>query len=565
MPNKSELIKSAKVTVAKSRAGWAGLYVLGEDTDGSPWLLLCADKKDASAKLRKALKGLQKDVTLSKKSAGVLTEGKTLSPKAIPGVAKPNPGVAAQLFKKLKQDRDWKKIVSKLAFGSDEETIQADEGPMSDEEMVSTLREAAGLNDKEAAELLQSSEKISGLLDTLPNLEALLQEVSELKFTEDEDEAPKEMSKEERQQHASEVISSLDPSKILFADSSWMMVLHDQLAVDLSGSERGVLREGTQSHGVTRIRLPLVEQAINEKNEQIANELLELFENSDDLYLPGDQRTEELPETLSAGAAAFLRGMDTRVDSKQSSELKTRNKKAKRARLKVDVPKHTKRLLFAYRSDYLHAHLAGSVESQISGADTMSDSDLAQAMSTVDAFSESAVRDLLKAASLAAVKAAKEALVGSLGDGTVEESIGDGDMGIQIGHFGDYYTEVIAKTEQDMLPTVLPTMMDELSQGIGEDIKETGELTGPFTKEKIMPVALKAARHHCTLAWIHPYPDGNGRMSRAIVDVMLKAAGLPAVTLLSDEAYNKAAGEGVTKKNYQPLADIITDKVLKLV
>lgn len=40
----------------------------------------------------------------------------------------------------------------------------------------------------------------------------------------------------------------------------------------------------------------------------------------------------------------------------------------------------------------------------------------------------------------------------------------------------------------------------------------------------------QALRLHHRLTWIHPFPNGNGRTSRAMADLYLKAAGEPALT-----------------------------------
>lgn len=70
---------------------------------------------------------------------------------------------------------------------------------------------------------------------------------------------------------------------------------------------------------------------------------------------------------------------------------------------------------------------------------------------------------------------------------------------------------------------------------------------------------VRAVLGHFIFVFIHPYMDGNGRLSRFVMNFMLTTGGYPwtIVTVQSRKAYLDALEQASTYGNIEPFADLL--------
>lgn len=70
----------------------------------------------------------------------------------------------------------------------------------------------------------------------------------------------------------------------------------------------------------------------------------------------------------------------------------------------------------------------------------------------------------------------------------------------------------------------------------------------------------RAVFTHLDFVTIHPFPDGNGRLSRFLMNIVLCSAGLPWITIRADDRdrYFNALELAHTQQNPGPFTDLIT-------
>jgi Fic family protein len=75
--------------------------------------------------------------------------------------------------------------------------------------------------------------------------------------------------------------------------------------------------------------------------------------------------------------------------------------------------------------------------------------------------------------------------------------------------------------------------------------------------------SVRAVRGHWLFGYIHPYPDGNGRMARFLMNVLLASGGYPwTVVRVEDRTeYLKALGRTSIDVNARPFASFIAERV----
>ncbi len=75
--------------------------------------------------------------------------------------------------------------------------------------------------------------------------------------------------------------------------------------------------------------------------------------------------------------------------------------------------------------------------------------------------------------------------------------------------------------------------------------------------------AVKAVLGHWLLGYIHPYPDGNGRMARFLMNVMLASGGFPwtVVRVEDRDAYLTVLEEASMESNILPFSKFIAERV----
>ena len=71
--------------------------------------------------------------------------------------------------------------------------------------------------------------------------------------------------------------------------------------------------------------------------------------------------------------------------------------------------------------------------------------------------------------------------------------------------------------------------------------------------------AVRAVAGHWMLGYVHPYPDGNGRMARFLMNAMLASGGYPWTTIRVDDRqrYLAALEEASVDQDFTPFAEFI--------
>jgi Fic family protein len=75
--------------------------------------------------------------------------------------------------------------------------------------------------------------------------------------------------------------------------------------------------------------------------------------------------------------------------------------------------------------------------------------------------------------------------------------------------------------------------------------------------------SVRAVLGHFIFVFIHPYPDGNGRMGRFLMNAMLASGGYcwTVVELKGRNAYMEALNAASSESNIRPLAEFIAGSV----
>jgi Fic family protein len=75
--------------------------------------------------------------------------------------------------------------------------------------------------------------------------------------------------------------------------------------------------------------------------------------------------------------------------------------------------------------------------------------------------------------------------------------------------------------------------------------------------------SVRAVLGHWMFGYIHPYPDGNGRMARFLMNVMLASCGYPWTVIRVEyrNAYLAALDSASTDMNIVPFAEFIAESV----
>jgi Fic family protein len=77
--------------------------------------------------------------------------------------------------------------------------------------------------------------------------------------------------------------------------------------------------------------------------------------------------------------------------------------------------------------------------------------------------------------------------------------------------------------------------------------------------------AVRVVLGHFVFVYIHPYMDGNGRMARFLMNMMLAAGGYPwvVIPLAEREAYMSALEKASVGEDIGPFADLLASLVEK--
>jgi fido (protein-threonine AMPylation protein) len=81
--------------------------------------------------------------------------------------------------------------------------------------------------------------------------------------------------------------------------------------------------------------------------------------------------------------------------------------------------------------------------------------------------------------------------------------------------------------------------------------------------EKEPEPSVRAVLGHWLLGYIHPYPDGNGRMARFLMNAMLASGGYPwtVIRVEDRDAYLAALDSASIEMNIEPFATFIAERV----
>jgi Fic family protein len=97
---------------------------------------------------------------------------------------------------------------------------------------------------------------------------------------------------------------------------------------------------------------------------------------------------------------------------------------------------------------------------------------------------------------------------------------------------------------------------------IKQDIIDLNKWYDDKTRSKLQPLEIAAIYHH-RFEQIHPFHDGNGRVGRALLDLILKRNGFPPIYITRKErsVYLSALQEA-DYSNFQPLVDLLIARMV---
>lgn len=80
--------------------------------------------------------------------------------------------------------------------------------------------------------------------------------------------------------------------------------------------------------------------------------------------------------------------------------------------------------------------------------------------------------------------------------------------------------------------------------------------TGPITRAVVA---------HWGFVHVHPFMDGNGRLSRLLMNLFLGVGGIPWTTIRAEERdpYFAALEQAHVKENYAAFAEFVRDRVIR--
>ncbi len=75
--------------------------------------------------------------------------------------------------------------------------------------------------------------------------------------------------------------------------------------------------------------------------------------------------------------------------------------------------------------------------------------------------------------------------------------------------------------------------------------------------------SVRAVLGHWLLGYIHPYPDGNGRMARFVMNVMLASGGYPwtVIRVQDRDTYLAALENASIDQDIEPFARFVAEQV----
>jgi len=128
---------------------------------------------------------------------------------------------------------------------------------------------------------------------------------------------------------------------------------------------------------------------------------------------------------------------------------------------------------------------------------------------------------------------------------------------------GNYRTVDMQKGKDSTAMTWLLRFLD--------NIPELDNLLNSLSKASnlsIKDLTFKISEFICEFLFIHPYREGNGRLSRLVADYFLVKNGFPPIganLTVDPSAYIEKLHIGYKQKDYEPLSGLITEKVEKAI
>ncbi len=109
---------------------------------------------------------------------------------------------------------------------------------------------------------------------------------------------------------------------------------------------------------------------------------------------------------------------------------------------------------------------------------------------------------------------------------------------------------------------LVPELMQKLYIQLRDILTETSILKNDENFD-IISYIRRCIKIKCSLIWIHPFYEGNGRSSRGFLNLLLKNVGLPFVFINEEEKqdYGVALNKAIVDGDYQPIEDLYFCKI----
>src|SRR5258706_8321813 len=85
-------------------------------------------------------------------------------------------------------------------------------------------------------------------------------------------------------------------------------------------------------------------------------------------------------------------------------------------------------------------------------------------------------------------------------------------------------------------------------------------------REKGPEASVRAVLGHALCGYIRPYPDGNGRMARFLMNLMLSSGGFPWTIIRSEnrDRYFAALEAASVESNIKPFAEFVAEELMAI-
>lgn len=112
-------------------------------------------------------------------------------------------------------------------------------------------------------------------------------------------------------------------------------------------------------------------------------------------------------------------------------------------------------------------------------------------------------------------------------------------------------------------PESIPSAVNNLNQTVYKIVSDSKEIIERNDYSKILTYIDNCVKLHCKLIEIHPFRDGNGRTTRALMNALFKLAGIPPVYVKPEEKkeYHQAMENAIVNNNYNEIFTFFRYKI----